>query len=80
MEICEKHGLSFDSDFYSECIECENEEAELDEIQEDTTSLEEKIEKLQGLTEDEAMEREHDKEVDDFRDAEDRNLSDLANR
>lgn len=33
-----------------------------------------------GMTEDEAMEREHDKEVDDFRDAEDRNLSDLANR
>lgn len=45
---CDKHDRHYDSDF-TECAECEDEQAELDEIQEDTTSMEEKLEELDSL-------------------------------
>lgn len=49
MMRCDKHDRFFDSDFVEECVECENEQAEQDEIQEDTTSMEEKLEALETL-------------------------------
>ena len=43
---CEKHDRFFDSDFVEECPVCENEEDGYDEILEDTTSMEEKLDKI----------------------------------
>ena len=46
---CDKHDEYYDSDFVCECSFCEEEMSEQerqDEIQEDTTSMEEKLEEL----------------------------------
>ena len=51
---CDKHDVNYDTDFVEECFKCEQ-----DEIQEETTDLEEKVERLNELNEDDAMEREH---------------------
>ena len=49
---CDKHDVNYDTDFVEDCFKCEQ-----DEIQEEPTSMEEKLERL---NEDDAIEREHE--------------------
>lgn len=48
---CFKHDRHFDSDFDAECADCEDEASELDEIQEDATSMEEKFDAIMNKDE-----------------------------
>lgn len=46
MMRCDKHDQFYDSDFEEDCPDCENEKSEQDDIQENTDSMEEKLEEL----------------------------------